>query len=478
MRKLAFFMSVIAALSACAAIALTGKPTAKPVKTPKPTSLVLLYTSSALGQIRSCNCTKFRFGGYGRELSLLKSIRASKSDVLLIEGGDIVGGEGFQARLKTDVAAQALGMLGYGAIIPGDEDLGMDGSPSIKQFEKKPVPIICANLYTKEQHLKYSPFKVITSRNGLRVGVMGLMDKSTVPALLEKTIGYTVTDPKAALAKYLPSLRKQCDMVVLVYHGGNASAEKFAAFKGVDIVLCTHRVDKDILFPSTESNEVDALVDKRGSTYLVKAGTKENWCLGRLDITLGANSKPTSIKHKLIYLDRRYTEDPIMLKVYNAYSGNVTKAVLTESKKFLDQAEVILVKRGLNPDDMRKRLRKSPYATSEACKDCHSEVYEKWSASRHARAIDNLKDTRQEYDPECVTCHVTGAVTRNGYVYYKETPELANVQCEACHGPALEHSKSPKKGFGTVDEQTCRSCHTEERNPDFDYDTYWAKIKH
>ena len=38
-------------------------------------SFTLLYTCSATGQIRSCNCTKFRFGGYGREMTLLKSIR-------------------------------------------------------------------------------------------------------------------------------------------------------------------------------------------------------------------------------------------------------------------------------------------------------------------------------------------------------------------------------------------------------------------
>ena len=65
---------------------------------PKPTisSFVLLYTSSACGQIRSCNCTKFRFGRYGRELTLLNSIRSKSKDVLLVEGGDACGGNGFQ----------------------------------------------------------------------------------------------------------------------------------------------------------------------------------------------------------------------------------------------------------------------------------------------------------------------------------------------------------------------------------------------
>jgi len=76
-----------------------------------PTELTLLYSSSARGQIRSCNCTKFRFGGYGRELTLLKSIRSQCPDVVLIEGGDCVEWTGFQGDLKLEVAKKALDML-------------------------------------------------------------------------------------------------------------------------------------------------------------------------------------------------------------------------------------------------------------------------------------------------------------------------------------------------------------------------------
>ena len=33
-----------------------------------PRTLTILYTSRARSQIRSCNCTKFRYGGYGRQV--------------------------------------------------------------------------------------------------------------------------------------------------------------------------------------------------------------------------------------------------------------------------------------------------------------------------------------------------------------------------------------------------------------------------
>ena len=109
-------------------------------------SLVLLYTASARGQIRSCNCTKFRFGGYGREQTLVKSIREKCPDVVLLEGGDSTSGTTPQAGLKADVTATALKLLGYGAMVPGEEELGVRGTSFMSHFDPNSVPVICANL--------------------------------------------------------------------------------------------------------------------------------------------------------------------------------------------------------------------------------------------------------------------------------------------------------------------------------------------
>ena len=482
MRKIAVVSAfVIAVASACALAGTPSRKTAtKPAQKGSVPGFVVLYTSSARGQIRSCNCTKFRFGGYGRQLTLLKSIRQANKNTILLEGGDITGGSGFQARLKTGVIVQALAVLGYGAIVPGEDELGVVGDRGVTQLEEQPTPLVCANLHDKNQkQAKYKPSVILTTSGRLKVGVIGVIDQALGGDLLEKSFGETISDPVQAARSQANALKGKCDFLIVIYHGPAASAGKLAAVKGVGLVLCTHRANKDHLFPSKGgSNIVDAPVESQGNARIVNAGTNENWNLGRIDITLGSNGKIKSAKHALIFMDRRYTEDPKMVKVYETYNEKVTQAVLGESSKLRRQAEVILLKRGVDIDEARKRLRKSPFATATACEDCHSDIEENWTQTRHAHAIDSLKKTKQEYDPECVGCHVTGMLTRNGYVNYKETPQLANVQCEACHGPAVDHTKSPQAGFGHVDEQTCRSCHTEERDPEFDYDAYWAKVKH
>ena len=108
-------------------------------------------------------------------------------------------------------------------------------------------------------------------------------------------------------------------------------------------------------------------------------------------------------------------------------------------------------------------------------------------SSGHAHAIDTLKRTRDHFNPACLECHVTGFADQvGGFVNILRTPELADVQCEACHGPSLKHSKNPQDFHPSpaehmrkrVKKEFCLRCHTPENSPVSTYETYWPKIQH
>jgi hypothetical protein len=442
-------------------------------------TLTILYTASAQGQVRSCNCTKFRSGGYGRELTLLKAIRRDCPDSLLIEGGDLVAWTGFAARFKTELAVRAMKLLDYQAIVPGENEIGRPGDRSIDSFDPEPAPIVCANyLDPSGAGRRCVPYVLLKTKSGLRVGLIGLLSKSAGRIFQEQDFKDSVQDPSPVLTRLVHEVRPKCDFLAVVYHGPVAEAEKLASVKGVNLVLATHRSGREVLLPVKPSNEVEPPVKMVGGVPVVGAETHENWSLGRIDIDLDGSGGIASAKHKLFYLDRRYPEDRALVTIYDEYSRKVKEAVLSFSKEFESKAETMLAKRGLNLVEMRKRLHKSPLATADRCKTCHSSIHESWSTSRHAHAMATLEKTQQDFDPECVTCHATGVLVRNGFANKRDTPELANVQCEACHGPGLAHADSPSKGYGKVEEQTCRSCHTDERTPDFDFEKAWGQIKH
>jgi predicted CXXCH cytochrome family protein len=116
------------------------------------------------------------------------------------------------------------------------------------------------------------------------------------------------------------------------------------------------------------------------------------------------------------------------------------------------------------------------YVGWEKCTPCHTELSDSWKTTRHAKAIESLKKSKQESLPACVKCHVTGYEKDGGFIDIELTPEMAGVQCEACHDPGSEHAANPsaKNIVKEAGAALCRQCHTEGQDPKFDYA---AKVK-
>jgi hypothetical protein len=143
------------------------------------------------------------------------------------------------------------------------------------------------------------------------------------------------------------------------------------------------------------------------------------------------------------------------------------------------------------------------FVGSETCGECHVEEYEIWEKTPHAHAMDSLvhpgerSEIPRHYDPECLSCHVTGWNPQkfypydSGYLGLKETPEMMHVGCENCHGPGSAHVDDSENvelqremilAYERA-EQKCIECHDLDNSPDFHKkgafeDTYWPKVAH
>lgn len=69
---------------------------------------------------------------------------------------------------------------------------------------------------------------------------------------------------------------------------------------------------------------------------------------------------------------------------------------------------------------------------------CHLGEYQAWKKEKHSKAFESMPASYKE-DKSCLACHTTGFGTPTGFKNAKDTPHLANVTCEACHGPGAEH---------------------------------------
>ena len=133
------------------------------------------------------------------------------------------------------------------------------------------------------------------------------------------------------------------------------------------------------------------------------------------------------------------------------------------------------------------------YVGPGICMACHEEEHESWSKTRMANSFDALRagvsveakkvaglNPSKDYsrDPECLPCHTTGYGRPGGFVSFEETPDLAGVTCEACHGAGGGYAEEVMAGsddFSTSSarlsglvypptERVCRGCHN-ERSP-------------
>ena len=127
--------------------------------------------------------------------------------------------------------------------------------------------------------------------------------------------------------------------------------------------------------------------------------------------------------------------------------------------------------------DRKKREQPlSPYIGSDACKTCHARAYAAWKTSPHAGAYATLQAKNKHQISECVGCHVVGFTQPGGFISAEDTPHLAGVQCENCHGPRKAHAATPSiKGALTT---SCTTCHKQPHSPSFSHTSYWEKIQH
>lgn len=124
------------------------------------------------------------------------------------------------------------------------------------------------------------------------------------------------------------------------------------------------------------------------------------------------------------------------------------------------------------------------YSGNLKCRLCHREFFIGRKKDLHEHTFKNSIKKNYYKEPRCLSCHTTGFGTETGFTDINETPKLANVQCEGCHGPGSKHNElGAKGGFLSGTDRTeilkkmCPVCHNSRWNKSYKdfklaYDAY------
>lgn len=397
-----------------------------------PVSWQLVYSSDFHGELKPCGCSaEGDLGGILRRASKLAQLRKQTPDTVVISAGDILGEATEQGRIKNRYMLLAQHQFRLDALLPGERDLQY-GAPAAAPE----LPWVLTN--GQRPHTRAVRTRTLSS--GTRVHILGVLAPELVypgePGL---------SDPLTALGRHRP---EHGGVVIVMVHGPPALAAKVRQLEWVDLVVRGH-LDEAVAGPPPA-----------GPMAVLAAGHRGQ----RLGVAqLATDARGTRLTaNRVLTLPGTITDDPTLTGLYRQYDQEVIKW-------FRQKTHLAKAGRGKG---------QSPFATDTACGLCHTAIHRQWRASRHARALASLERAGKLEDPECLACHTTGMNRPGGFIAASASPELANVQCEACHGAARQHAGDPMHYTPRRAMAACGQCHTRTNSPGFDLARYWKKIRH
>ena len=354
------------------------------------------------------------------------------------------------AQHQSRFLCEVTGDFGYDGIGLGEADLNFGLAFLKEMIAEYDLPYTNANVVDRNSGELILPEYLVVEKNGIKFGLVSVLAaKHKIITMTDTDSGLEVKDPVATLRDVLPRMREEVDTVVLLGHLGEGDTDTIVReVKGIDVCIMghTHRILKS-----------ERIVEDT----VVLGAPHEGRYVGRADIFVDdANGQVMAVEVEVTSLDEAVEHEAEMALRVDAY-----KASFEEFK---------LAKRASFPRDLGSE--KESYLGSRSCKNCHEDTWSAFAESSHSKSFTSIRAKGQSNEPECILCHTTGYRYLNGYAEERPFNKMVNVQCEACHGYGTEHARDGK--WRAQAQDSCVTCHDKENSPEFDYATYWEKIKH
>ncbi|MFM9059402.1 MAG: multiheme c-type cytochrome [Planctomycetaceae bacterium] len=443
---------------------------------------VLVVTGELDGYIEPCGCTgkENQKGGLSRRQNFLRALEQAGWPAVPLDIGGQVKRFGRQTEAKFQSIVDGLRAMRYEAVGFGPGDLRLPAEElvaAVAPIGDRPTPYVSANVGLLGLDANITPRFRVVEAGGLKIGVTTVLGAKATADL--KNTDVEVVPAEKALTPVAAELAKAgCDHQVLLCFAQPDETQALAAkFPQFDVVATAGGADE----PPLEPRKLP------GGGLLLELGHK-----GMFAVVVGFCGDGKQVRTQRLPLDARWGESADMITLLGTYQGKL------ESLGF----------QGLGLVPVRHPTGRR-FAGSAACQECHAKAFEVWEGSGHAKALTTLEEAkpRRDFDPECLSCHVTGWAPQRfepfegGFVGAKETPHLAHQGCENCHGPAAAHTAVERGDVRASEAErdrlrqelvltlatpegrqkavnNCLECHDLDNSPKFDFDEYWPGVAH
>jgi hypothetical protein len=488
------------------------QPAAKP-------TLTIFALAEMRGQIGPCGCTSDPLGDLARTAKLVADTRAA-GPTLVVDAGSLLYSKSpipphldAQEELKADLlVATYQKHLEVGAVGLGPADLA-----------KGPKALRLARQVQNVEGIEARKPSIV-ELGGAKVGVFGVVMPDAIT-------GVQVADPVVAGKAAVAELKTQGAQVIvgLIQASSKKDAAKLVRdIGGIDLAVA----GLGLAAPEPERIEIEP--QKIGDGWLVVPANRGQ-IVSRVDITVrdggplvdavgtgAAAAKIASLEKLIAALDedlKKFASDKDADPVFVKQKEDERKQ-LVEQKNKLARQPLLVPPKGSYFTLQQLRINKTlacsepvqdavtafykaageanikaaagiavppvakgqaAYVGGAACEDCHDEAAKFWAKTRHGGAWKTLVDRGQQFDFDCIGCHVTGWNQKGG-ANLAHNDTLRDVQCETCHGPGSIHvakggEEKPAAIALAPDKGLCLdACHTKEHSDTFQWEAYMRDI--
>jgi 2',3'-cyclic-nucleotide 2'-phosphodiesterase (5'-nucleotidase family) len=300
---------------------------------PTPTTVTLLFTNdveSAYDPIPAFWLDdQEMIGGIAEMTTLINAFRQTEPNVFLFDSGDIFTGA--LAKLTEGrLAFELMITMGYDAMAIGNHEFEYGHEIFAWQKNRAPFPVLGANFFYGGTDHPYAQAHAVIERNGVRIGVIGIMGQDAVTAIIPSFIApLDVTVPAAAVQRSVDELRDDVDLIVLLTHQGKTAPMQTDAESDprlqrdidADINLAGAVTGIDVLFAGhADAGTPEPIVHPETGTIIMQTYGQATH-LGYLQLTLDPETRRiTNYDGRLVPVDPAlHMPDPAIIAKLTEY---------------------------------------------------------------------------------------------------------------------------------------------------------------
>ncbi|MCF8127870.1 MAG: 5'-nucleotidase C-terminal domain-containing protein [Deltaproteobacteria bacterium] len=304
--------------------------------------LTVLFTNDVHGHpVKFSNLSVPEVGGLPARATLVKEIRNTNENVLLLDAGDLNTGQSVSNFFKAEPDILGYNFMGYDAMVLGNHEIDHPVDILKEQMNLAKFPFLSANVKTRQGAPLAIPY-IIKQFNGFKVAIFGLTTTETKVTGNPDHIKDLIFEDEIKVAKQLvPYLRKRADVVIAlthlgIYEGLNRGSKRLASqVTGIDLIVDGNtdtKLETPLIIPGPDSNHQTLIV--QAWHWGLVLGKIDLWVQDKkivdfhmevIPINLKRVVKGSNGKKTFPYIGKPIKEDPQLLALLQPYADKVDR---------------------------------------------------------------------------------------------------------------------------------------------------------